>query len=298
MIAEYLQSSRTCQAFVNGVQKIRLWAQVESSVANSGAPLGAVVEHKLPAVLPVEIALYQQPKLRTVQGALEAPVSGHMAEDQHSASFPSKGEVGQEPCHARGCLSPALTAWVGLIQVRQTVGVDFCDRCALPGVAPWAQFSTAMRAGKPACGELGLDKVGALSYDEHNGASGHPRGPLRAPAKRSEGVLAFSSPPHVAAAATGNATTPPALKHRQHQCRFRAAAAPAGESANNGHQRVVKMSREQHCSATAMVRTVSEPIGGMAVGSASVPRPKTNFLLSAGEQGRREPLRSLPGVLP
>src|SRR5580692_11215810 len=75
-------------------------------------------------------------------------------------------------------------------------------------MAPGPQLGLTMRAGQPACQQLGLDNVGVVSYDEHNGASGHPRGPLRARPKRSEGVLAFLRPPHVAARATGNATTP------------------------------------------------------------------------------------------
>lgn len=49
---------------------------------------------------------------------------------------------------------------------------------------------------------------------------------------RSEGVLAISRPPHVAAHATGNATTPQALELRQRQCRFPADAWPTSEWVN------------------------------------------------------------------
>ena len=73
--------------------------QVESSVG--GVSPRAVVEQELPAVLPLEIALYQQPKQRTIQGALEAPVSGHVAGTTTRSPSYRRGRSDRNRCHAR-----------------------------------------------------------------------------------------------------------------------------------------------------------------------------------------------------
>jgi len=95
-----------------------------------------------------------------------------------------------------------------------------------PGAAPGPELSVAVRASQLPGLELSLDNVWVVSYDEQSGASGHPRGPLRSPAKRmARGSLPFRTSSRCRWHHRQRNHANPSEHHHAH-CRFTARPSP------------------------------------------------------------------------